>query len=301
MPASSDRVIRGLELPFVFRELTRPCRALHVRGRLPDEASARVAIVGARSASPSGRRAAYEIAYGLARAGVTVVSGLARGIDAAAHQGALDANGITVAFLGSGLDVLYPRSSRMLAEAIPERGALVSEYPPGSPPLPYQFVERNRLIAAYTRGTLVVEAGARSGALITVAFALESGRDVWAVPGDPGRLSTLGSNRLLRDGAGCALEAADLIAALGLGGFPREGEPGSGSEEIPPAPPGLSHAEDRVWRALREAGTAGPELLSRLTSLPVAQLLEALSFLELGGHIRREGDGFSPVLVRGES
>jgi DNA processing protein len=249
MSASSEWVMRGPELPVEFLELARPCRALYVRGRLPEVRSTRVAVVGSRSASPSGRRIAYEIAYGLARAGVTVVSGLARGIDSAAHQGALDAGGITVGFLGSGLDVLYPRSSRKLAEQIPERGALVSEYPPGTPPLPYQFVERNRLVAAYTRGTLVVEAGARSGALITAGLALERGREVWAVPGDPGRLSTQGSNRLLRDGAGCVLEAADLIVALGLGGSRSLERSGSGSELESPLPPGLSPAEERVWLA----------------------------------------------------
>jgi DNA processing protein len=223
-----------------------------------------------------------------------VVSGLARGIDAAAHEGALDAGGVTVAFLGSGLDVVYPRTSRLLAAAIPARGALVSEYPPGTPPLPFRFVERNRLVAAWTRGTVVVEAGAKSGALITAGLALEGGRDVWAVPGDPGRASTTGSNRLLRDGAGCILEAADLLAAPALyGGGDPAAAPGTGDARAAQVPPGLSEIEARVWRAVRAAGTADPEALARATGLAAADLFRALSFLELAGHVRRDDGGFT--------
>jgi len=224
------------------------------------------------------------VAHALARAGVVVVSGLARGIDLASHEGALDAGGNTVAFLGAGTDVLYPRSSRQVAKRIPGRGALVSEYSPGTPPLPFRFVERNRLVAAYTRGTLVVEAGEKSGALITAGFALELGRDLWAVPGDPRRPTCRGSNRLLRDGAGVVLEAADLLVALGLGT--------RGDEEGDAAPVGLSPPEERVWRSLATRGPADAEELSRRTRLPAAQLLEALSLLELAGHVKRDGEGY---------
>jgi DNA processing protein len=287
-----EKVLGGDRLPRAFREVRRPCRAVYVRGVLPAEATPRVAIVGSRSPSTSGRRAAYEIAYTVARAEVVVVSGLARGIDAAAHQGALDAGGVTVAFLGSGLDVIYPRSSRLLAETIPVRGALISEYPSGTPPIAYQFVERQRLVAAYSQGVLVVEAGGKSGALITAGLALELGREVWAVPGDPGRLSTQGSNRLLRDGAGCILDGGDLLVALGL--TTSRSESGRGTRTAPPA--GLSSSEERVWRALGDVGTALPETLARRTALPVAQLFEALSLLELAGHVRREEDGY--VLTR---
>lgn len=280
------RRLAGLDIPEDLRKIPKPSRVLHVVGELPDPALPRVAIVGSRTPSPGGLRTARAIAFGLARAGVVVVSGLARGIDAAAHQGALDAGGITVAFLGGGSDNISPRSSRRIAETIPERGALVSEYEPGEPAHPFHFVHRNRLVAAYTRGVLVAEAGPRSGALITVARALEYGREVWAVPGDPDRLTALGSNRLLRDGAGCVLDAEDVLVALGL--MVRVGtEDGSR-----PVPRGLSEAEARVWCAVRDGGAADVELLARRTGLPVATLLTALSMLELTGHLARRQNAF---------
>jgi DNA processing protein len=285
MSDQPPRVLSGLEIPEDLRAIPDPCLRLFVRGTLPEGGAPRVAVVGSRTPSWSGRRTAHAIAFGLARAGVVVVSGLARGIDAAAHEGALDAGGVTLAFLGTGVDVLYPRSCRRLAERIPDRGALISEYEPGSPPLPYHFVLRNRLVAAYTKGVLVVEAGPQSGALITAGKALELGREVWAVPGDPDRLTTKGSNRLLRDGAGCVLDAEDLLVALGL--TRRGGEPG---EEL--IPPGLTESEERAWRAIRDEGTANVECLARTTGLPVAALLEALSLLELTGHVSRDGSAF---------
>jgi DNA processing protein len=281
------RLLTGEDIPRSLRVLNRPCRRLFVTGTLPPEDHPRVAVVGSRAPSAGGERTTYELARGLAAAGVVVVSGLARGIDAAAHRGALDGGGVTVAFLGCGLDVVYPRSSRRLAEEIPARGALVSEYEAGAPPLPYRFVERNRLVAAYTAGTLVVEAGAKSGALITAGLALELGRELWAVPGDPRRPSTRGSNRLLRDGAGVVLDAGDLLAALGLLSLCMTA--GAGAPE-PPA--GLTGDLARVWRALAEGGAGDAESLSRRTGLTAAALLEALSMLEVGGHICRDREGY---------
>jgi len=280
------RVLSESEIPEDLRNIPEPCRTLHVHGSLPDSHLPRVAVIGSRRPSPGGRRMAHALAFGLARAGVVVVSGLARGIDATAHQGALDAGGITIAFLGSGLDVIYPRTSRDIAAAIPERGALLSEYAPGMQPLPYHFVRRNRLVAAYTRGVVVVEAGPDSGALITVSKSLELGRDVWAMPGDPDRLSTRGSNRLLRDGAGCVLDAEDVLVALGLC---LRGGTDAGTVSVPP---GLSDAEAHVWRALQDGGASDMELLARRTRLPITTLLEALSWLELAGHITRVQNAF---------
>jgi DNA processing protein len=282
------RVLEGDAVPPALRALDRCCRRLYVIGDLPPPTLPRVAMVGSRSPSPGGRRTAYEIARGLARAGVVVVSGLARGIDAASHRGALDGGGITVAFLGSGADVIYPKSSRDLAAAIPARGALVSEYPLGSAPVPWRFVERNRLVAAYTAGTLVVEAGPRSGALITAGLAAEFGRELWAVPGDPVRPGTRGSNCLLRDGAGVVLDALDVLAGLGLAGSP---DPDLDRPAGPP--PGLSPAEASVWRALARGGTADPEALTRRTGLAAAALMETLSVLELAGHVERNEEGYT--------
>jgi DNA processing protein len=279
-------VLTGAALPASLRSLPRPPAALYVRGRLPDDAVPRIAVVGTRTPSPGGREVAYTLGRDLARAGVVVVSGLARGIDAAAHQGAVDGGGITVGFLGSGIDVLYPRTSRILAAEMAAGGAVVSEYPPGVPPLGYQFVQRNRLVAGYTRGTVVVEAGARSGALITAGLALELGREVWAVPGDPLRPSCRGSNRLLRDGAGMVLDGRDLLAALGL--LAAGDAPASGARRPPPP----SEAERRVLRAL-EAGAGDAENLARRTGLGAGPLMEALSLLELDRRIVRTGEGFA--------
>ncbi len=291
MDAIDYRRLAREEIPRELTLLPRPCRRLYLAGTLPPASAPRVAMVGSRSPSPGGERRAYALARGLASAGVVVVSGLARGIDAAAHRGALDAGGTTVGFLGCGIDVIYPKSSRRIAAEIPERGALLSEYEPGSPPLPYRFVERNRLVAAYTRGTLVVEAGAKSGALITAGLALESGRELWAVPGDPGRPSTAGSNRLLRDGAGVVLDAADVLAALGL--LVLQGQDGGTAAAVPA---GLSRDEAKVWRALAEGG-GDAENLARRTGMGAAALFQALSLLEVGGHIRKDREGYE--LVRG--
>jgi DNA processing protein len=283
--------LTGSALPPDFLNLDPPCRRLLVRGRLPEPHRPRVAVVGSRTPSRGGRQTAYELSYELAKAGLVIVSGMARGIDSAAHRGALDAGGRTVAFLGSGIDVVYPRSSRDLVPAILEAGAVISEYPPGAPPMPYRFVHRNRLVAAYTRGTLVVEAGAKSGALITAGLSLAMNRELWAVPGDPHRPTTRGSNRLVRDGAGVILEAADLLAALDL-------QAAGGGGGSPGLPPGLSPAEERVLGCLRERGPSDPETLSRRTGLTAAALLEALSLLELAGHVDRDGDAVCAASFR---
>lgn len=292
MDAKDVRCLTGEAVPASLRALPRPCRELHVAGELSPEAVPKIAIVGSRAASPGGEQVAYEIAFALAKHGAVVVSGLARGIDSAAHRGALDAGGSTVAFLGNGIDVVYPKSSRRLGEEILRRGAIASEYPLGAPPLPYRFVERNRLVAGYSLGTLVVEAGARSGALITAGISAGLGRELWAVPGDPRRPSCRGSNRLLRDGAGVVLDALDVLVSVGLAQAGRDRVANSA------VPPGLSRNETATWRCLAVHGAADTETLSRRSGLTAAALLEALSLLELAGHITREGEGYA-LAVRG--
>lgn len=282
-------VLRGKAIPYSLRSLRHPPAALYVRGRLPAETAPRIAVVGTRIPSPGGRETAYALGRDLARAGVVVVSGLARGIDAAAHQGAVDGGGATVGVLGSGIDVLYPRSSRRLAEQMETRGAVISEYGPGFPPRSFHFVQRNRLVAGYTLGTVVVEAGARSGALITAGLALEAGREVWAIPGDPARPSCRGSNRLLRDGAGVILDARDLLAAVGL---LAAGGAASVSPVSPVSPVPRTAAERRVLQALA-AGAGDAETLARQTGLPAGALLEALSVLEVDRLIVRTEEGFA--------
>lgn len=176
-----------------------------------------VAVVGSRAATAAGREFARELSSDLALAGCAIVSGMARGIDTAAHEGAARVGGVTVAVLGCGVDVLYPPEARELRERILERGAVVSELPPGTGPLPRHFPLRNRIISGISRAVVVAEAPVRSGALITARIALEQGRDVLAVPGNPLFPHTAGSNRLLRDGACPVTEAGDVLAALGWG------------------------------------------------------------------------------------
>jgi len=262
-----------------------PAKTLYLCGALPPPGLPRVAIVGSRTPSDSGRWAAYTLGHDLTKAGVVVVSGLARGIDAEAHRGAMDAGGPAVAFLGGAVDRVTPKSSRQLARRVAEGGALLSEYPPGTDPRPHFFVRRNRLIAAFSLVVIVVEAGERSGALITAGFALEAGGDVWVVPGDPRRPTCRGSNRLLRDGAAAVLEAADVLAGLGL-------LEAASQDGMPVLPLGLNDVEERIWRAVARGATAVEDLV-RGTRLPAAVALAALTRLEMTGHLERTRGGYA--------
>lgn len=187
---------------------------LHVRGGLRDEDALAVAIVGSRRATTYGLEVAETLAADLAARGVTIVSGLARGIDSAAHRGALRVGGRTLAVLGSGVDVIYPPENRRLADEIAEHGALLSQFPPGTPPLPQNFPTRNQVIAAMSLAVVVVEAAERSGSLITARLAAELGREVLAVPGRITALESRGANRLIQDGAHVALGWEDVVAVL---------------------------------------------------------------------------------------
>jgi DNA processing protein len=234
-----------------------------------------LAIVGARRAGAPALALARRLAAFAAGSGVCVVSGLALGVDAAGHQGALDAGGQTVAVLGCGPDVAYPRTNAGVHRRILETGLVLAEYPPGTPPAPWRFPARNRLIAALAVAVLVVEARARSGALITADHALDLGRDVLAVPGWAGSPAAAGTNGLLKAGAGMIENEEDLAAWLGL-------EPPS--TVAPPA----------ADAALIEAAAGGPahveELAERLGT-PAAELAAALSRLELDGWIGRDETG----------
>jgi DNA processing protein len=202
-----------LGYPLHLRALPTP-PVLHVRGALAREDALAVAIVGARRASAYGLEVAETLARALAARGVTIVSGLARGIDTAAHRGALAARGRTLAVLGSGLDRVYPPENRALAAEIARRGALLSPFPPGTPPLPRHFPRRNALIAGLALGTVVAEAAERSGALITANLAGEFGRLVFAVPGRTTSALSRGTNGLIRDGATLVMDWTDVVDEL---------------------------------------------------------------------------------------
>lgn len=229
-----------------------------------------VAIVGTREASPYGVRVASELAAAFAEAEVTVVSGLARGIDSAAHRGALRAGGRTVAVLGTGIDVPYPASNRALHAEIAARGLVLSENEPGTPAGPGCFPRRNRIIAALAKVTVVVEAGYKSGAINTATQAMELGRTVAAVPGPIDSPNSAGANLLLRDGAHVIAGIADALSLFGV------------SRNEAATPLQLSEGEARIWSELGK-GAASVDALSDGTGLSIRQVLESVALLEMKG------------------
>lgn len=205
--------------PEKLRQIPDAPYALYVKGRLPDENHKSVAIVGARMCSEYGRAVARQLARRLASHGICVVSGMARGIDAAGHTGALEADGITCAVLGCGVDICYPKSNAQLYQNILQKGCILSEYPPGTPPQPMLFPQRNRIISGLSDVVVVVEARERSGSLITADQALEQGRDVYAVPGRMYDSLSSGCNGLIRQGAGIISNIEDFVKELEVSGI----------------------------------------------------------------------------------
>jgi DNA processing protein len=266
-----------------FRMLELPPPAIYVQGELPDGPA--VALVGARRASRYGLEVAHWFARELAAAGVTVVSGFAVGVDAAAHRGALSAPaGRTVAALGCGLDIDYPRGQRALGREIAAAGARVTEYACGRTPIGWQFPVRNRLIAALASACVVVEAAPRSGSLVTARLALEMGREVLAVPGRIDDELALGTNQLIADGARPALDPRDVLEAIGLADATPRGS------LVTAEPAGLAAVELALWRAARDRPAAAEALAARC-ELAIDRALVALLELELAGHLRRGHDG----------
>lgn len=202
--------------PAELKEIFDPPIVLYVKGRLPSAENPKIAVVGSRMASAYGMRMAKSISKDLAAAGVVVVSGMALGIDAAAHQGALEGGGVTLAVLGSGIGKLYPPENRKLADEIAKNGAIISEHPMDEDPFPGHFPRRNRIISGLSRGVLVVEAREKSGALITADAALAEGRDVYAVPGNVDSAKSAGTNKLLKQGAKLVTCADDILEELGI-------------------------------------------------------------------------------------
>ena len=267
------------EYPACLREIADPPFVLYALGRLERLRFRAVAVVGSRDASRYGRDVAERLARELSGAGVTVVSGFARGVDAAAHEAALEGPGGTIAVLGCGVDVDYPREHRRLKERLAAEHLLVSEYPPGTEPRPQNFPIRNRIIAGLSAGVVVVEASRRSGSLITARLANEFGRDVFAVPGSVFSPTSAGAHELLRDGAILCRGAEDVLAEL----FPSVGTPRPAVAGPPPAPAEISPEARRIFDALcREEGLSAEDL-SRALDLPAATVLASLFELEGAG------------------
>lgn len=267
------------EYPKMLKEIYDPPIVLYVRGKLEERDRHSISVVGSRRATHYGIQAARKLSFQMAHAGLTVVSGLARGIDTAAHEGALAANGRTVAVIGSGLGQLYPPENETLAERIESTnaGAVVSQFPIDYPPDKQSFPLRNRIVAGWGHGVLVVEAPKRSGSLITANQAADQGRAVYAIPGQIDRPSSHGANALIQNGARLVMDASDILDDMSIL-LP------AGADEAPvqesPTVAGLSPEEQAVYEALGTAETVMDDIISR-TKLPAATVSSNLLRLEM--------------------
>jgi DNA processing protein len=268
------------EYPQTLKNIYDPPPLLYIRGKLEPGDCDAIAVVGSRRASDYGLRAAADISRELAASGLTIVSGMAAGIDAAAHRAALAVKGRTIAVLGCGADVCYPAENRRLYDAIAQTGAIISEYAPGTGPDSYHFPARNRIISALARGILVVEAGPKSGSLITARLALEQGKDVFAVPGSIYSYKTKGANQLIRSGAALVESGRDIVETLGM-------STACTPEQLPAlVPEELDPEARRMYDQLKTEPVHIDRLICE-TGLSSSRVSAALLELELGGFIRQ--------------
>jgi len=259
------------EYPSLLAAISDPPACIWTRGERSIAQNVAVAVIGARIASQEGLIAAKEIAFDLARAGIVVVSGLARGIDSAAHRGALDAGGKTIAVLGTGIDRVYPAENDALFEEIAAKGLLITEFPPGSAPEEWHFPRRNRIISGLSKAVVVVEAREKSGSLITARLAADQGRDVMAVPGTFVGGRNRGANALLRDGAKLVESAVDILQELGLDtSLSRRSPQGEGGPQV------VEFTVDEIAEQLK---------------IPAGEALARLLEWELTGEVQRIGSG----------
>ena len=272
--------------PARLRELV-PAPALWIRGALTEDDGLAIAIVGSRRATPYGLEVAAQLARDLAARGVTIVSGFARGVDSAAHRAALDAGGRTVAVLGCGIDIVYPPENRRLADAVAARGALVTQFAPGTPPLAYNFPTRNRTLAALVLGVVVVEAAERSGSLSTAGFAADLGREVYAVPGKITSPTSAGVHKLLRDGARLVETWTDVVQELPDASRRRVRD--TAVATIEGSRPSKGTDEDRMLQLLMRDEAQHIERLIARAGMDAARVGAILTGLELGGWARQLG------------
>lgn len=275
--------------PAALAAIHDPPPILWTRGHPESLRGPMVAVVGSRAASPYALEVARRLGADLARRNVTVVSGMARGVDSAAHAGALDGGGVTIAVFGCGTDVIYPPEHARLAGHICERGALVSEFPPGTPPLPAFFPQRNRIISGLSLAVVIVEAAEKSGSLITARFALDQGREVLAVPGNILGGRNAGAHALLRDGARIVECADDILEEIHVGIGAQGSGIGCGKESkyVNPA------SQDAILRHMALGESYDLDDLASLSGMDRVRLLQRLLELELGGAVQRiEGGRF---------
>lgn len=308
------------EYPPLLKEIDTPPLILYVRGELKPEDAFSIALVGSRQAKDYGRRVSYQLSYQLAKRGLTVISGFAKGIDTCAHRGALEASGRTIAVMGNGLSLIYPAANSELVEKVVESGALISEFPMGMKPRSENFPRRNRIISGLTLGTVVVEASNRSGALITARLASEQGREVFAVPGEIFSELSTGTHKLIDNGAKLISTVDDLLEALPQHALRQISTLTPGSEKaaaIPETPsvaksdlnqtssttpktavtqkkttapvvppPDLTTDEKTVFNAI-EVPSSHIDTIVRTTQLPISQVSSLLLMLELKGAIQQ--------------
>lgn len=266
------------------RIISRPIVLYYVGKPFNLDENAAIAIVGTRSMTEYGQRCAYTLAYDLSRGGAVIVSGLARGVDGTAHRGCLDASGKTVAVVGCGLDRMYPAEHRDLAVEIARSGVIFSEYPPGTPPASANFPMRNRIISGISVGTVVIEAGRRSGALITARDAIRQGRDIFAIPGKVGEYNSVGTNDLIQDGAKMVTNAADILAEYEAV-YPKKID----LSAIPAVRVGLYHTPDETMAKIAAGGKEdSPEFISKCDRL---LLLSEEKAAEEKRKSKKEGSG----------
>jgi len=305
---NADRVNRELDLieklgitlltlhderyPRILKTIYNPPPFLYVKGKIQNEDRSALAVVGSRNASSYGKSITRQLARSLTRRGFTIVSGLARGIDTAAHKGALEAGGRTLAVLGSGIDVIYPWENKTLAKAIIENGALISEFPLGTQPEATNFPSRNRIISGIALGTVIIEASVRSGSLITASLALEQGREVFAVPGNVDSPWSKGTNRLIKEGAKLVTDPEDIVEEIrpqcDLSGEP-ENEKTAEAKKLSP--------ETKKILDLMETNPVHIDTLIKKSGFPSGKISGLLLDLELKGFVSQlSGKMFKKLL-----
>ena len=273
------------DYPANLRQITDAPPVLYYKGSLLPEDDLAVAVVGARFATAYGRQVTEKLVMDLTLAGLTIVSGLARGIDSIAHRAALDAGGRTIAVLGSGVDLIYPPENQKLAEETTRHGALVSEFPLGFPSVPSNFPARNRIIAGLSLGVVVTEAAVDSGSLITAGQAAEQGREVFAVPGPVTSKMSVGANNLIKEGVHPATEAADVLQVLDI-----ERKKRSSNAFVSEDKQVKDKTQQKIMETL-DGGSKHVDLISRETGFPIEKVSATLSMMELSGLVKNYGSG----------
>jgi DNA processing protein len=263
------------EYPELLNQIENPPEKLYYTGKLYLCKTRCLAIVGSRKATAYGKWAAYNIAKRAADHDITIVSGLARGVDSYAHKGALDAGGNTIAVLGCGIDICYPKENKSLMKAIAKKGLVISEYPIGSTPLRHHFPLRNRIISGLSETVVVVEASLNSGSLITADYALNQGREVFAVPGNINNILSIGSNKLIQDGATPIVVIDDILEAFSI----------KERKEIE-----LTKDERIILRFIKEHGEITTSYLSKISRKPASVVSDLVTNLEMKGKVQTSSD-----------